>query len=154
MNDDTLLGYQVLNVFAKYFNAYYSFVYTPDQIASTINPSHPEVIVDGLGLMARSTVDSDSGKIDEAMKNLSDNSKGNIPALSSFAYAFSQAAQNTSAWDATKFVTIGTVKELGNGAAAVGNAVISSGKLVLWLLPIGAVAFIYFYGKNTLKRVS
>jgi hypothetical protein len=153
-DNDSIIGYQVLNNFLKYFNFDYSKNLVPDDVAKAINLNHPEVIIDGLGLMARVSVDNDSSKIDEAMKNLSEHSDGKIPGLSSFSYAFTLAAQNTSVWDATKFVAVESAKEIGTGAVYVGNAVINSGKLVLFLLPLGIVAFIYFYGKNTLKRIS
>lgn len=154
--NDLMLGYIVLNKFLSIFNSMYGFNYTPDDIASANSafPGTDKIFIEGLGMQYREVIAMDSDKLDASMRALSQNSDGQIPALKSFSYAFVQAAQNNNFWEATKFVAVNSASQILDGAAAVGNAVIDSGKLVVWLLPIGVVAFIYFYGKNTLSRIS
>lgn len=158
MNDDSLLGYQVLNTFLKYFNSTYGRSLKPDDIAKAINSKHPEVIVDGLGLQYRNVLEIDSSKLDSAMKYLSDLSQNRIPDFMSFSTIMSREAQRMDTWgyifNEFTFVTEQSVKEVASGAQAIGNSVINTGKLLTWLLPAGVITFIYFYGKNTLKRVS
>lgn len=151
MNDVTL-GYKVLNAFLKYFNPRYGRSYSADQVAQAIMPKSPQILIDGLGLQFRVVLGSDESKLDSAMKYLAELAENRIPSLSSFSAIISREAQRGDTWQSIfeefSFVVAESTKEIGNGAAKIGETIIATGNLLRLLLPIAVIGFGYIYLRN------
>ena len=147
---DELLGYEVLN----YYNKYSMTNKSVDEIVKLVKPKNPSIFADGLGAQVRLVLDMDMSKAELAMKNLANAAGTSIPTEQTFYTAIRDVAMNPSFFEAAKFVAIETTKQVAVGAQAVGNAVIDSGKLVTWLLPIGVVAALYVIGKSYVGKLT
>jgi hypothetical protein len=153
MNDKDL-GLKILRSF--YGSARYSYPFATnysfdDMIAILHSRVGGKNIESGLGLAAN-LADFDDDKINTSMRALALSSGGKIPSKNGDFYAFMvNEATKVNFVDAIVYTTKESAKDVVNGAAKVGDSLLFTGQIVIWLLPIAVVYFGYVYLKNKTK---
>jgi hypothetical protein len=110
------------------------------------------IFIDGWGFMVR-TLNMDSGKVEDAMKAIASKSKGQPPTSQAVQQALSARAQQFDWGEAIKFTAVESAKQITQGVQEVGKSVISTGKMMNFLMPaipivILAALFFRFKGGN------
>ncbi len=93
-------------------------------------------------------------KVEDAMTKLAKRSGGLIPNRNSFFSALSSEAQNFTFIEAAPEVIKGTVVEIGKGAQAVGDAVITTGKWLTYLFPLLAIGGLLYVFTAKIKKAA
>lgn len=145
---DHALGLEIVKKFydgAK-FNYPFSVNYSFDEMLKVLQSrTGGKTFLSGLGLAA-SLAEFDSGDIKNSMYALAKAAGGKIPAKNGDFYAF-MVNQGTSVnfIDAIIYTTKESAKDIATGAQAVGDSLISTGKIVTWIFPVAFIYFAYLY---------
>lgn len=158
MNQDYEQGRQA---FIYYFNRSIQngMPLTQDQAVTQIAGGEKKVqfFYEGLGL-AINNIQADGflsgSSVQKAMENLADMGGEKLASQKSFYSAVSGQAQNFSFIEAAPFVLKETSGAILEGAEAVGNAVIDTGKSLLTIGPIVIVGVVLFYVWSKTKKIS
>ena len=111
-------------------------------------------IDEGLG-MSINTNELTGSQVKTAMRALAVQAQGRIPASTGGWFsALNNEAGKVSFIDAGIYTAVETVKTVGQGAAAVGDAVIDTGKSLLAIGPLVAVAAILFIVYSRTKQIA
>lgn len=143
------------NASKKFSNFNYSF----DRMLEVVSgsPKAVQFFLDGMGTAIIEIQKDDflaDSKVKKAMENLANLSKGNLPNKSYFFSALSQEAQNVTFIEAIPTVVIGSAAEIVNGAQAVGDALIDTGKIVTKIFPFVTIIALLFILKEKTKKVA
>lgn len=104
-----------------------------------------KALLEGLGLGIREAEISDS-RVRTAMDNLAKRGGGKIPAsYMDFFYSLTSEAVKVNFIDAAAFVTVGVASDVLDGAQAVGDSVLTSFKVLNFLLPAIILIFVFFF---------
>lgn len=146
---DLELGKKVLKFFYDWNKNLYpkSFTISFEQFLASYG-SKINIYLDGIGTGARLTGMNDR-QLDSSMKNLALDSSGRIPKDYQvyFKYLSDQAVKIN--WvDAVGFVAIESTKDVLTGAQAVGDSLITTGKIITFIFPVVALMFLYFMLDN------
>lgn len=141
-----------LKVFRSYWNwsrAFNgsSFNYSFEQFLKVMQPNQKklDILLDGVGGGVREAGVSDS-RIETAMRSLAKSSGGKIPSNPmQFFYYLSNEATKINWLDATAFVVTESAKDIIKGAQSVGDSIITSAKIINFLLPAIALIFVFFW---------
>lgn len=123
---------------------------------STPSPEKDTIFLDALGgviIDIQSTGMLGGWGLDDSMEALADKSDGRLPSQTSFFTAVGNEASNPSFIDITRAVAPEVAMKIADGAVAVGNSVIETGKYVTMLAPLaitGALLYILFLRSKSL----
>lgn len=132
---------------------YPDYNYTLDEALKTVSRGEKNIgfFTDGIGGLIRE-IQSDGflsgNKVKNAMENLADKGAGKIPDRNTFFAALSSEAQDFTFREAAPFVLVESAKEVATGAQAVGDSIITTGKILTTIGPIvvvSAILYIIFY---------
>ena len=132
---------------------YPGYNYTLDEALKIVarGEKNVSIFLDGLGGAVRE-IQYDGfltgNRVKNAMESLADRGAGKIPDRNTFFSALSSEAQNFTFREAAPFVLIESAKEVATGARAVGDSIITTGKILTTIAPIvvvGAILYIVFY---------
>ncbi len=102
-------------------------------------------LADGLGGGIRETGLS-SSQVSEGMKKLAQNSRGRVPAtFTDFFNALTKQATQVNYLDAAAFVLVESTKDVVKGAAEVGDSLITTGKILNFILPAILIFLVFFW---------
>lgn len=104
-----------------------------------------DIVLDGIGGGVREAEVSDS-RIDSAMRSLALKSQGQIPSnpLVMFQYLSNEAVKIN--WvDAVLYTAKESVKDVAKGAQAIGDSLITTGKILNFLLPAILIFIVFAY---------
>lgn len=151
MNDKDL-GLKTVEYFWKWSRSFYgsSFNYSLEKFVSllALNKTKVDIILDGIGLGVREAELSDS-RIESAMRRLALSSKGKIPSDYQVFFKFLSDESVKINWvDATFFVVKESTKDVINATAEIGKSLITTGKILNFLLPAIALFFVYVFLDN------
>ena len=132
---------------------YPNYSYTLDEALKIVSKGEKNIgiFTDSIGGLIREIqVDGflSGNKVKNAMENLADKGAGKLPDRNTFFAALSSEAQDFSFREAAPFVVVESVKEIATGAQAVGDSIITTGKILTTIGPIvivAAVLYIVFY---------
>lgn len=154
---DIELGRKALRHFHDYSKMLWSNSYAPSSVDALINlwpEKKRDIYLDGIGLAIRINNISDSD-VRIAMENLAKQSKGQIPAdHQAYTKFLGGQVGSIKFLDLTTTVVKETATQLVQGAQAIGDQVIASGKLLTFLLPVAALFFAYSWYQNFLPKKS
>lgn len=143
---DIELGTKVLKSFwnwSRMLNAG-SFKVSFDEFLKSYG-SKINIYLDGIGGAIKAAEVSDS-RIDSAMRSLAIASKGKIPSDYQVYFKYiSNEAVKVNWIDAVAYTAIESVKDIASGAQAVGNSILTTGKILNFLLPGIALIFVIFW---------
>ena len=112
------------------------------------DPKKRNIVLDGIGGGVREAEIKDS-RIDSAMRSLALKSQGKIPGnpLVMFQYLSNESVKVN--WvDAIAYTVKESAKDIGSGAVAVGNSLITTGKILNFLLPVILLGAVFFFLDN------
>lgn len=145
---DQTLGLEILKKFyegAK-FNYPFAVTYSFDEMLKVLQSrTGGKTFIQGLGLAA-AVAEFDSGDIKNSMYALAKAAGGKIPSKNGDFYAF-MVNQGTSVnfVDALIYTATESAKDVATGAQAVGDSLISTGKILTWIFPVAFIYFGYLY---------
>ena len=146
---DVELGRKAATHFHNESTRYSGYDETLDTMLSKVaGGKSPIFFLEGLGLAVR-TIEMTDSQVQQAMKALASTAQGQIPRKELFHRALSDRISNPTAGDylaATPQIALETAGEIVEGAQAVGDAVLGTGKILLAIAPILIVAGIVFIG--------
>lgn len=146
-------GREAFVYFHNRASRYSGYSYTLDEALKIVARSEKNIgnFTDSLGGLIRE-IQSDGfltgNKVKNAMENLADKGAGKVPNINTFFSALSNEAQDFTFKEAAPFVLIESAKEVATGAQAVGDSIITTGKILTTIGPIvivGAILYIVFY---------
>ena len=135
---------------------YSNYTMSLDELLMRVGGKNPEFFLEGLGL-AIVNIDMRDSQVGEAMHRLADLKRGAVPEKQEFFKALSDRAQDINFSDvvyASPDIGLGIAKDIGKGAAQIGDAVLDTGKTLLVIGPILIVAAIVFVGDSYTRRVA
>lgn len=143
---DIELGKKVFEAFWKWSRSFYgnAFPYSFEQFLAFYGKK-TNIYLDGIGMGVRESGITNA-RIEIAMRTMAQASKGKVPEnpLKMFDFLQNEATQIN--WvDAGAFVLIESGKTILKGAEAVGNSIITTGKIFTYLLPVIAIIFAWFW---------
>lgn len=139
---------QSLNEISRFGKPYVS----PEMDLKLVN-----IFLDGLGtsiLRQENNGLLDNNGLQTAMEALADKSQGRLPTASSFFTAISDVTTNPSFITTLENVVPAVGSEIVDGAVAVGDSVITTGKWALWLLPIVVIAGGLFLVQSKVRKMA
>ena len=143
---DLQLGTTALKAFWSWSKSFYptSFTYTFDQFLALYGKKK-DIYADGIGGAIRET-DLSSSKVESSMRVLAQRSGGKIPKdHNQYIMAFSDQAAKINYLDAIVFTATESIGDIANGAAELGDSLITTGKIINFLLPALGVIFVLFW---------
>lgn len=155
---DKELGLKVFKAFYSWNKSFHPtvFNYSLDQFLNFYGKKK-DIYLDGIGGGVRESGISDS-RIDTAMRSMAQQSKGKIPEnpLVMFQYLSNESVKVN--WvDAVAFTVVESGKTVVGGAESLGNSLITTAKIVNFILPAILLFFLYVWLNNKsggeLKRV-
>lgn len=135
---------------------YSSYRLTLTQVTAEVSKNKPEIFLTDLGFAINTIELSDSG-VKDAMENLAKFSGGSIPGQAQFFQALSNRKANLTFGDyvgGAPEIAAGMATDVVKGAQQVGDAVLDTGKSLLVIGPILAVAAIVFIGYAKTRQVA
>lgn len=132
------------------FNGH-SFTLTFDEFLRDIsrgNATKLEIYLKNIGSAVKDNDISDS-RIESAMRSMALSSNGRVPAnpLDVFQFLSNETSQVT--WrdtlDVISYVGTESVKDIAGGFEEVGKSIITTGKIINFLLPVIGLIFVYFW---------
>lgn len=155
---DKDLGLKVFKAFHSWNKSFHPtvFKYSLDEFLNFYGKKK-DIYLDGIGGGVRESGISDS-RIDSAMRSMAQQSKGKIPEnpLDMFKYLINESVKIN--WvDAVTYTVTESSKDVLSGAESVGKTLITTGKIINFLLPAILLFFLYVWLNNKsggeLKRV-
>lgn len=146
-------GREAFVYFHNRASRYSGYGYTLDEALKIVARGEKNIgnFTDSLGGLIRE-IQSDGfltgNKVKNAMENLADKGAGKVPNINNFFAALSNEAQDFTFKEAAPFVLVESAKEVATGAQAVGDSIITTGKILTTIGPIvivGAILYIVFY---------
>lgn len=146
-------GREAFVYFHNRASRYSDYKYKLDEALKIVARSEKNIgnFTDSLGGLIRE-IQSDGflsgNKVKNAMENLADKGAGKVPNINTFFAALSNEAQDFTFKEAAPFVLIESAKEVAVGAQAVGDSIITTGKILTTIGPIvvvSAILYIVFY---------
>lgn len=150
MNDFDV-GTKVLKSFYKYAGLKLTYEQMLERIQP--NPIKRKIEIEGVGMGVNNVNDdvvflSDS-KIDTAMKNLAKKSSGKIPSGIQIFFKYLQnEATNVTLIDALPYVVEESGKNLLSGAQALGDSLLTTGRILNFLLPLIIIVGLFLYANQ------
>ena len=152
-NNDTQRGKDALQYFhnrALNYPENYKLRY--EELIQYLDQKYKGVFFDGFGFGIVSAGMTE-GQVQQGMEALADQGKGRLPnQMNAYFNALIDPARSFSFSDAAREVIKGTARDLVEGAAATGKAVLSASSSLLTILPIalgaGVILFFYMKGKH------
>lgn len=146
-------GREAFVYFHNRASRYSGYSYTLDEALKIVSRSEKNIgiFTDGIGGLIRELQNDgflSGNKTKNAMENLADQGAGKLPDRNTFFAALSNEAQNFTFREAAPFVLIESAKEVATGAQAVGDSIISTGKILTTIAPIvivSAILYVVFY---------
>jgi hypothetical protein len=141
--------------FHNYATAHYAqnYKFSLAQMLDELNRQN-KFLLEGLGLTIRTT-EMTPPKVSSAMRALVDKGEGRLPAnWNSWFTALKDENLNVSFVDAISYTAAQSAADVVHGAQAVGDAVIDTGKSLLVIGPLLAVAAIVFIGYSRTRQVA
>lgn len=141
-------GREAMVYFHNRMVSYSNYSLTADQLIDLVAKGNAGIFLDAFGFAINSIEMSDS-KVQESMANLAIHTNGKIPIQSEFFRALSVRVSNLTFMDyvgGAPEIAGGMAMDVVKGAQAVGDAVIDTGKSLLVIGPLLAVAAIVFIG--------
>lgn len=155
--NDVQTGEKVLRAFHSYWRTQpNSGGVSYEKMMELLNQRRPggSFLLEGIGLGVRSAEISDN-RIDAAMRKLAADSGGRLPARNQDFFTYlSNEAVKIDFVDAAIFTAKESAKDIVKGAAAVGDSLIFTGKVVTFILPAVILLFLYIYLKAQARRIS
>jgi hypothetical protein len=152
--EDKALGLKILQKYFEGARSYYPFAvqYSFDEMVKTLESrTGGKNFVSGLGLAA-ALAEFDDDDIYNSMYALAKAAGGKIPSKNGDFYAY-MVDQGTSIKfvDALVYTATESAKDVANGAVAIGDSLISTGKILTWVFPIAVLYFGYLYLNKKVK---
>lgn len=146
-------GYDAIAYYHSAMRALYasSFRYSlPEFIAILKRLPGAKALEEGLGLGTRTAGPDETplseSQVRRAMDNLARRGGGKIPSkYLDFFFSLSNEAVKINFVDAAAFVTVESAKDVITGAQSVGDSLITSFKILNFLLPAIVILFVYFW---------
>ncbi len=151
---DIDLGRKAITYFHNYSRTMWPATYKVSSVDALIAlyGKKGEIYLDGIGLTIRVNGQSEAN-ISTAMLQLVNQTRGKIPAdHQPYIRALGGEAGKINYLDLTASVVKETATQVIEGAQAVGDQVIASGKLITWLLPFGILFFVWSHYKTILPK--
>jgi hypothetical protein len=148
MTSDEQRGKEALSYFHNEALSYpQNYSMSLESLCDILQKKSSGAFLDGFGFTVANAGLSTS-QVKKAMQQLADAGQGKIPSnWHDFFSALQGQVGNISFIDAASYTFVESVKDIGNGAAAVGNAVITTGSMITTVLPyavFAALAFIMY----------
>lgn len=146
-------GREAFQYFHNRASRYSGYSYTMDEALKIVARSEKNIgiFTDSIGGLIRE-IQGDGfltgNKVKNAMENLADKGAGKIPDRNTFFAALSSEAQDFTFREAAPFVLVESAKEVATGAQAVGDSIITTGKILTTIGPIvvvAAILYVVFY---------
>lgn len=120
--------------------------YTFDQMLTTLQGrTGQKAFIEGLGFGINASGYTNS-VVQNAMRKLAEQAKGQIPSKNSdFRNVLIDVGTQVNFVDAITYTAVETAKTVANGAVAIGDSVINTGKMVNFFLPAIVGVLIYFW---------
>jgi hypothetical protein len=154
---DREYGLKVLNSYWNYARSSYStFNLTFDQFLARIQPNlkKRDLEIENLGWAIRSNDISDS-RISSAMKNMVGKSGGKVPSgIQPFFQFISNESTKINWIDAAVTVTGDSLADIAGGAQELGDSLISTAKILNFILPVVLVGGVLLLAYSWLNRAS
>lgn len=146
---DIEIGRKVLKFFWMWHQTYFQgkLKLSFDEFLVRIqpNPTKLNILMDGIGGGVKSVEISDS-RIDAAMRNMAIQSQGKLPKDGQVFFKFLINESTKIDWvDATIYVAKESAGDVLKGAQAVGDSLISAGKILNFLLPAIVLGAVFFW---------
>jgi len=146
-------GREAFVYFHNQASKYSGYSYTLDEALKIVSKGEKNIgfFTDGIGGLIREIQNDgflSGNKVKKAMENLADKGAGKIPDRNTFFAALSSEAQDFTFREAAPVVLVESAKEIATGAQAVGDSIITTGKILTTIGPIvvvSAILYIVFY---------
>lgn len=143
---DIEIGRKVFKAFHDWNKTFNSTAYTLsfDEFLNSYGKKK-DIYLDGIGGAVREAGMSDYA-FGQAMRSMALQSKGKIPKnpLDMIKYLQDEATQIN--WvDAVAYTVVESAKDIGSGAVAVGDSLLTTAKIINFLLPVIGLLFVYFW---------
>lgn len=123
-----------------------------DELKEIYGGKQQDLQIAGLGDVIND-LDMSSAQVEEAMRDLAMQAKGNVPHTTVFFQALGRRLSNLTPLDwvkATPEVALNSILDVAKGAQAIGNSVITTGKIATWILPVVVIgAGLYILTRRT-----
>ncbi len=142
---DRELGLEVLRSYYRFWNkpsiTFDSFV----EMIKARRPMGGEAFISGLGMGVREA-EINSYRYTDAMRKLAIASGGKLPARNGdFFNYLSGVSINVNFIDAITYTATESAKDVLKGAESVGNSILTTGKILNFLLPAILLIFVFFW---------
>lgn len=127
--------------------------YSLDEMLNSYGAIKKDIFINGWGDMI-SNGNVAPSRLDSALISLARDSQGRYlkNPIQVSSYIQNQTAKID--WvEAFTFVATESAKDIGNGAVAVGNSIITTGKILNFLLPVIVVGFLIFWLSNNSSKI-
>lgn len=147
--NDLETGRKVLKAYYDYSRFYYPTIYkfSFDEFLKKYQPNQKklEIYLDGIGFGVRGSEISQT-RINSAMQKMVLNSKGGMPSnAGDFFKYLSNEAVKISYIGAIGFVAVESLKDVAKGAAAVGDSLLTTGKILTFIFPVIVLILVFFW---------